>query len=111
MIRWKHVGFNILLILWIFTANLNGQAIAREKYIKYIPIEYPKMDEQTEASKKFALYGDIHDPDYRDIAPVDGMDDERSAILHNLAVHFAPIIVQNTVQMPAKTTHYLLHVS
>jgi hypothetical protein len=94
------VCFGFLLAAWAITPSLRAQAIPRNEYIKYLPLDYPRLYEQTPASKKFSLFGDIQDPGYRDAAPKDGMDDSRARILQGLAVRFAPIMVQNTTQIP-----------
>jgi len=57
-----------LLILW-------AQEIPKEDYITYMPLTYPKIKKQTDASEKLHLYGNRSASSYRDINPVDGIDD------------------------------------
>lgn len=83
-----------------FTLSLSAKEIPRNEYIKFLPITYPKIMSQTVANKTFFLYGDINDPDYRDVEPVDGIDDRRFRVLVNLALRFAPYLVQNTSNAP-----------
>lgn len=79
---------------------LAAQEISRNEYLQYVPLEYPRIMQQTSASVRFNLYGDKNSPDYRDVEPVDGIDDRRHAILERMAVRFAPALVQNTSDAP-----------
>jgi hypothetical protein len=114
--RTKKATKSITVAVMAFTLSLSAKEIPRNGYIKYLPITYPKIMAQTEASKIFCLYGDKKNPSYRDVDPVDGMDDRRMETLNNLAVRFAPYLVQNTSDAPmdftyfAKNTeHFVLH--
>lgn len=80
--------------------GLSAQAIPREEYLRYMPLEYVRLTEQTRASAALFLYGDRSSPTYRDVAPVDGVDDARHAVLHELGVRFAPYLVRNTIDRP-----------
>lgn len=71
-----------------------------DDYFKYVPLNYPRIVRQTEASARFHLYGDQADPSYRDVSPADGIDDARGEWLRALALRFAPIMVRNTPQFP-----------
>lgn len=85
--------------LWVgFDAQ--GQEIPRDEYLRYIPLEYPKIVRQTEASVEMSLFGDTADPEYRDVDPVDGIDDRRHKVLLKLAVRFAPYLVLNSTMIP-----------
>jgi len=77
-----------------------GQAIARDRYIDYLPLEYPSLVQQTAASEAFQLFGDRSDPGYRDLEPVDGIDDRRGELLAGLGARFGPIMVLNTTNLP-----------
>ena len=77
-----------------------AQQIPRAEYLRYVPLEVPRIIRQTPASDRLHLYGDLDDPDYIDIAPVDGIDDRRHRTLQDLAVRFAPFLVQNSEGMP-----------
>jgi hypothetical protein len=96
----------ISLVALGFTLSLSAKEIPRNEYIKYLPITYPKIMSQTEANKTFALYGDKNDPAYQDIDPVDGIDDRRFRVLENIAVRFAPYLVQNTSDAPMDFKHF-----
>ena len=90
-----------------FTLSLSAGEIARNEYLKYVPIAYPKIMSQTEANNTFSLYGDKSDPGYRDVDPVDGIDDRRFRILENLAIRFAPYLVQNTCDAPMDFKYFV----
>ncbi|UCC83730.1 MAG: hypothetical protein JSW46_02005 [Gemmatimonadota bacterium] len=90
-----------------FFASLQAQAIPREEYLKYIPLEYPAMVRQTRATEAFNLYGDTSDPSYRDVAPIDGIDDRRHEVLLDLSVRFAPYMVMNTTAIPMSWRRYM----
>jgi opacity protein-like surface antigen len=89
-----------------FTLSLSAKEIPRNEYIKYLPITYPKIMSHTEANRLFSLYGDKSDPAYQDVDPLDGIDDRRFRILRNLAVRFAPYLVQNTSDAPMDFKYY-----
>jgi hypothetical protein len=74
--------------------------IPRDEYLRYVPLTYPRIIRQTEASARFHLYGDAGDPSYRDADPKDGIDDGRAKWLNTLATRFAPIMIRNTPQFP-----------
>ena len=79
---------------------LAAQQIPRSEYLQYVPLEYPRLQQQTPASASLNLYGDSSSPDYHDLDPMDGIDDRRHAILERMAVRFAPDLVQNTSDAP-----------
>lgn len=80
--------------------SASAQAIPRDEYLHYVPLDVPRAIRQTPSSVLFSLYGDPLDPEYRDEAPLDGMDDRRHALFQELSVRFAPFMVQNTVDAP-----------
>ena len=77
-----------------------GQGIPKAEYLRYVPLEPPRLTMETPASARLHLFGDPDDPGYRDVAPRDGIDDRRHEVLHALATRFAPFLVQNTFSMP-----------
>ena len=81
-------------------AGAEAQEIPRTEYLRYVPLEDPRIIRQTEASARLHLYGDRSSFDYVDIDPIDGMDDHRAEVLHELGVRFAPFMVQNTEAIP-----------
>jgi hypothetical protein len=81
--------------------------VPRDEYLKLMPLERPRLVQQTAASDALHLYGDRADPDYRDVAPVDGIDDRRYEVLETLAVRFAPFLVQNTSEFPTNFDVYI----
>jgi len=79
---------------------LAGQGIPRDEYLRYVPLEYPRLTRQTPASAELHLFGDRSLPAYRDVDPVDGIDDRRGRVLQELSQRFAPFLVQNTFSIP-----------
>jgi len=93
--------YSYLLSFTILCSNLIfAQAIPRDEYLDYIPLEYPRVVEQTNASKRLNLFGDKSSPSYKDIDPLDGIDDKRNAVFMKMGVRFAPFLVQNTTAVP-----------
>ncbi len=87
--------------------TVGAQDIPRNEYLTYVPLEYPLMVRQTNASAKFNLYGNTADPSYRDTAPVDGIDDRRHKVLLDLSVRFAPYMVLNTTSIPMNFRRFM----
>jgi hypothetical protein len=79
---------------------LQSQPIPRDEYIRFVPLEVPRVIRATPTSERLHLYGNPDDPDYRDVSPLDGMDDRRFEILEDLSIRFAPFLVQNTWGAP-----------
>ena len=77
-----------------------AQGIPKHEYLRYVPLEPPRLTKQAPASARLHLFGDRNDPGYRDEAPRDGIDDSRGEVLQNLAMRFAPFLVQNTFSVP-----------
>ncbi len=77
-----------------------AQEIPRDEYLRQLPLSLPRLGLQSDASVALHLYGDPNAPGYRDVYPVDGIDDRRHDILEALAVRFAPYLVQNTTDVP-----------
>ncbi len=90
----------ILAPLLTTPRSASAQAIPRDEYLRFVPLEVPRVIRQAPSSGLFALYGDPLDPGYRDEAPLDGMDDRRHALFQELSVRFAPFMVQNTWAVP-----------
>jgi hypothetical protein len=86
------------VLLWSVTGA--GQQIACDWYIRYVPLAYPNLVQQTSASVAFALFGNAKAVDYVDVASKDGIDDRRAEWLKALAVRFAPYMVRNSVLFP-----------
>ncbi|MEJ2371863.1 MAG: hypothetical protein P8Y07_13570 [Gemmatimonadales bacterium] len=78
----------------------SAQPIPRDEYLRFVPLEIPRVIRQTPTSERLYLYGDPADPGYRDVDPYDGMDDRRFAVFKDLSVRFAPFMVQNTWAIP-----------
>ena len=96
----KAAAFKLSCLSVAFVATASAQEIPRDEYLKYVPLNYPRLVQQTPATEALHLYGDREDPSYRDVDPVDGIDDRRHDVLETLAVRFAPYLVQNTTTMP-----------
>ncbi len=94
--------FLVLSILWIilFHRLVYPQAIPHDEYLDYLQLEYPKIVKQTRASAELHLYGDKSNPGYKDVDPVDGIDDDRWKVLKKIALKFSPYLVQNTTTVP-----------
>jgi len=90
---------------------LSGQALPKNEYLDYLPLEYQRIIEQTRANVELNIYGDLNDPSYLDEAPVDGIDDRRQEMLMKLAVRFAPYLVQNTLSAPVDFEAYMRRLS
>jgi len=98
---------SLTLFLSMFPAATLAQEILREEYIKYLPLEYPKLVRETDASARLHLFGDPNDPLYHDVNPRDGIDDQRGEVLQALAVRFAPYMVLNTTAVPMDFLHFM----
>ena len=79
---------------------LFAQEIPKDEYLRYVPLEVPRIVGQTDASALFHLYGDPASPDFVDAAPLDGIDDRRMAVLERLGLRFAPYLVQSSEMVP-----------
>jgi len=90
----------IACIVVLSTGAARGQAIPRSEYLHYVPLEYPTLVQQTRSSDEFHLFGDRTASGYRDVAPVDGIDDARQKLLQTLGARFGPIMVLNTTNLP-----------
>ena len=80
--------------------SASAQQYPRDEYLRFVPLEVPRIIRQTPASERLHLYGDREDSAYVDIAPLDGVDDRRHAVLEELAARFAPFLVQNSEGIP-----------
>ncbi len=78
----------------------HAQPIPRDEYLRFVPLEVPRVIRATPTSERLHLYGNPASPEYRDVHPSDGMDDRRFAVLKELSVRFAPFLVQNTWGVP-----------
>jgi hypothetical protein len=77
-----------------------AQRVPLDEYIRYVPLEYPRVMRQSPASDELNLYGRPSDPGFVDEAPHDGIDDRRAAFLLRLGARFSPLMVQNTHSAP-----------
>ena len=103
------VAQNRGITLWLFVMVCGivmvagaalGKAIPRDEYLHYVPLKYPTLVEQTTSNGEFHLFGDRGAPGYRDVAPVDGIDDARQELLQTLGARFGPIMVLNSTNLP-----------
>jgi len=101
------VGLALLVMVPAALREARAQEVARDRYLKHVPLGAPRLVQQTAASAALHLYGDRADPGYRDDSPVDGIDDARYQILLSLVVGFAPYLVQNTTNMPTNFDVYI----
>ena len=89
--------------------DVQGQEIPRDEYLRYIPLEYPKIVRQTDANAKLHLFGNTEDPEYQDTNPVDGIDDRRHKVLLDLARQFSPLLVLNSTMVPMDFRLFMEH--
>lgn len=94
------IGVAVTLVALAVPSKATGQAIPREEYLRFVPLEVPRVIRATPTSERLHLYGDVADPAYRDVDPVDGIDDRRFAALNDLSIRFAPFLVQNSWGVP-----------
>ena len=90
----------VSVVQFLVGVDAQGQEIPRDEYLQYIPLKYPTIVRQTEASVEMDLFGDTTDPGYQDLNPVDGIDDHQHGVLLDLAVRFAPYLVLNSTLIP-----------
>lgn len=90
----------LLLAAMSSPRTMEAQQYPREEYLRFVPLEVPRIIRQTPASERLHLYGDLEAPDYVDVDPMDGVDDRRHRVLEELAVRFAPFLVQNSEGIP-----------
>jgi len=91
-----------VLLLSIVPAALRiigAQQLARTAYYDYLP-PTPRIVAQTAASARLHLFGDVHDTAYRDIDPLDGVDDRRADRLRVIAERFSPVMRRNNFVVP-----------
>lgn len=91
----------------LFATGTSAQEIPREEYHRQIPLGLPRLVQQSPASVELSLWGDPADPGYRDTDPVDGIDDRRHQALMDLAVRFAPFLVQNSGDFPVNFATFM----
>ncbi len=101
------VLFALSLMPMTVVCGAQAAEVARDEYLKLVPLDRPRLVQQTAASAALYLYGDRESPTYRDEDPVDGIDDQRHEILVALAVRFAPYLVQNTSEFPTNFDVYI----
>jgi len=106
--QWKKISA-LLILIALFSTPVLGQEIPRNEYLTYVPLKYPHIVAQNAASVSFNLYGDRSDPNYRDVDPIDGIDDRRAAILSGLGARFGPIMIQNTIDAPMDFHKFMEH--
>jgi len=98
----NHMLFAIIIIAIFISAGdtVPAQGIPKDQYLDYLPLTHRKLKPQTKASQKLHLYGDKNSTQYKDTNPTDGIDDTRYKILQEIALKFAPYMVQNTSNVP-----------
>jgi len=84
-------------LVWL--PALGAQHIARDRYYVLLP-PVPRIVSQTRASVALSLFGDAGDSTYRDVQPVDGIDDNRARRLLQIAERFSPILRRNNFSVP-----------
>jgi hypothetical protein len=91
----------VLLLGMVLAASrvVGSQQLARTAYYDYLP-PAPRIVAQTTASARLRLFGDVQDSLYRDIDPIDGIDDRRAARLLLIAERFSPVMRRNNFVVP-----------
>ncbi len=84
---------SIIFGLVVFSSP--AQKTTNSDYIKYLPLSYPKIISQTQASRDLELYGNTNNLLYCD-SNKDGIDDNRYNRLKELCHRFSPILFKNT---------------
>ena len=88
------------VVQFLVGLDVQGQEIPRDEYLRYLSLKSPEIVRQTEANAELHLFGNTEDPEYKDVDPVDGIDDRRHEVLVELAVEFAPYLVLNSTMIP-----------
>jgi hypothetical protein len=96
-----------LLALAAPGGRARAQEIPKPEYITYMPRETARPVAATHASERFHLFGDASDSAFRDVAPRDGIDDRRGALLHQLGVRFAPWMARNAYGFPMDVRRFI----
>src|SRR5687767_10885453 len=78
-----------------------GQSERPRTYFGYVP-PVPPIVAADPASARLHLYGDPDAPGYRDVDPVDGIDDTRARMLLRIAERFSPILRRNNFLTPIR---------
>ena len=95
--------FGTILAVFIIAGGgitpLLADGVSQEEYVRFLPLSYPKIFTQTNANKKFVLYGNTNDPTYQDVDPIDGIDDRRFEILQRINLSkFSTLIFPGTMR-------------
>ncbi len=102
------IVITIFVSILLASSILGAATIPREEYIEYLVLSYPRIVQQTPASKYFALFGDKNNPEFTDVNPVDGIDDSRLQLLQRLGIKFAPYMILNTTLVPMDLRKFIL---
>ena len=54
-------------------ATSSAQDMPKHEYYQYVPLTYLRPVRQAAGSEALSLYGDVANPSYRDVDPVDGV--------------------------------------
>jgi hypothetical protein len=99
-----YIVISILVLNHVF-----AQRIPQNEYTRFLPIKHPPLVRQAPGSAELSLYGDPNSPDYRDVNPVDGIDDRRAENLKEIALYFSPILIQNSFGVPMDFRKFTEH--
>ncbi len=101
LVRSVLVGLTVVTLLAVLQpTTAQAQDMPKEDYYSYVPLSYTRPVRQAAGSAALNVYGDENDPSYRDVDPLDGIDDRRHAVMKRLGVKFAPYLVLNTTAVP-----------
>lgn len=78
-----------------------AQSSLRDRYLESVPPS-PLIVAQNAGTARVMLYGDATSPDYRDVAPSDGVDDARAERLRAIADRFLPLLRRTNFSVPRR---------
>lgn len=91
----------VVMVSLVAPLAVGAQSSLRDRYIEMVPPS-PLIIAQNAGTARVMLYGDATAPDYRDLAPSDGIDDVRAERLHAMADRFLPVLRRTNFSMPRR---------
>ena len=62
----RRASVAVILLSWLAPAqSASAQQYPRDEYLRFVPLEVPRIIRQTPASERLHLYGDREDPRLR----------------------------------------------
>lgn len=91
----------VVVGLLVVPAVIGAQTALRDRYLEMVP-PAPLIVAQNPGTARVMLYGDPGAPGYRDVAPADGIDDDRAQRLRAIADRFLPILRRTNFSIPRR---------